>query len=365
MKFSQERGFGVEFGTFSKNLYSLLAKQEFSLQSAVAADAEKSSHWAVAKREITTLVYVNVIDNRHALWENVLNQSKKIEENCVERGIGAAMNVYILVGGDVPNFLGAVEFFGQEVYSIFWHLDLETGAVTVPSGQPKKFLDLRSLVDEAKKEVSVLPPTFMEIANVSTKPAKKQRLPIITYTVIIINAIILMLMYLEGFPQDIYVPVRFGAIFPPLILYGGEWYRLFTAMFVHFGVSHFAANALGLIIFGTRMERYFGHVWFLLVYVITGLWGSVASLYLSRAYSAGASGAIYGLVGFIFLYTRLSKRSIEFINWYVMFIYIGVGVALGFSTPGVDNFAHLGGLLAGAAMGVLYFLMEVKRNRRV
>ena len=350
----------MEFGTFSKNLYSLLARQEFFLELTNAQDVALSPHWVVAKREMTTLVNINVIDNRAALWENVLNHSREIEDNCRERGIGAVANVYLLVGGTCPVFNGAVEFYGQEIYSIFWHLNLETGNVTVPLGQPKKFLDLRNLINEAKTEATDLPATFVEIAKIN-QPDVRQNHPILTYTVIAINAIILMLMYLDGFPQDMYVPIRFGAIFPPLIFYGGEWYRLFSAMFVHFGLSHFAANAMGLIIFGTRVERYFGRGWFLFVYLVTGLWGSLASLYLSRAYSAGASGAIYGLVGFIFLYTRLSKRSIEFINWYVMFIYIGVGVALGFSTPGIDNFAHMGGLFSGVVIGIMYYNLNKRR----
>ena len=350
----------MDFGAFSKNLYSLLARQEFFLEIASAQNVGESAHWAVVKREMTTLVNINVVDMAASSWEEIFNHSRRVEENVRVKGIGAAMNMYILVGGSVPEFAGADEYFGQEVYSVFWHLDLHTGNLTVPKGQPKKFLDLHKLIDEAKSEVSELPPTFSEISKMSSKPAMKYRYPIITYTIIGINLLILTLMLLEGFPHVMYIPLRF-AIYPAFILYGGQWYRLFTAMFVHFGLSHFAANSLGLIIFGTRFERYFGRTWFLLTYITTGLWGSLASLYLSRAFSAGASGAIYGIVGFIFLYTKLSKRSIEFINWYIMFIYIGIGVALGFGTQGIDNFAHMGGLLSGALMGVLYYFISKKK----
>ena len=349
----------MEFGIFSKNLYKILAHQEFNLAAIHTENISESSHWVVQKREMTTLVCVNVIDNQKALWENVLSISKMAEARALGLNIGSVSNVYILAGGEMPSFKGASEFFGQPIYSIFWHVNLQNGEVNAPYGQPKKFINLREIISEAiTNESGDLPATFSEIKKQqsSLAPYARYKHAYLTYSIILINAVVLLAMYAQGFPYDIYVPMRFGAIFPPLIFYEGEWYRLFTAMFIHFGFYHFAANALGLLIFGTRVERYFGRAWFMAIYIGAGLMGSVASLFLSRAYSAGASGAIYGLVGFIFLYTKLSKRTIEFINWYVMFIYIGIGIGMGFTQTGIDNFAHLGGLISGAILGVGYYL---------
>ena len=155
------------------------------------------------------------------------------------------------------------------------------------------------------------------------------------------------------------MPERFGAIVPELVIGQNQWYRLFTAMFIHFGLMHFAANAFGLLIFGSRLERHLGRVKFCAIYILSGLLGSVfslANLHFAQAYaiSAGASGAIYGIVGAMFAYTRITKRSIEFINWYAMLIYISIGVGMGFATPGIDNFAHIGGLVGGAVLGGVY-----------
>ena len=316
---------------------------------------------------MTTLVNINVVDNTKASWENVLSVSKITEERSAGLNIGSVANVYILAGGSLPCFDGASDYFGQPIYSIFWHVDLSTGGVSVPKGQPKKFINLREVIAKSCAGPSEnTPATFSEISRQqqSLAPSSRYRHAYLTYALIAINAAILAAMYMEGFPQDILVPMRFGAIYPPLLLYGGEWYRLFTAMFIHFGVHHFAANAMGLLIFGTRIERFFGRLWFAVIYVITGLAGSVASLYLSRAYSAGASGAIYGLVGFIFVYTRLSKRTIEYMNWYVMFIYVGIGITMGFTQEGIDNFGHLGGLAAGALFGAGYYSWEKTQAHR-
>ena len=349
----------MEFEAFSKNLYTLLAQQEFNLAMTASENVAESSHWLVQKREMTTLVGVNVIDNSKALWENVLSISKMTEAHAAGLGIGSVVNVYILAGGITPSFNGASDFFGQPIYSIFWHVDLATGEVSAPNGQPKKFINLRDLISKSFTELSESGQvTFSDIDTQQQilAPSPKYNHANLTYWILAINAVILGAIYNAGFPHNILVPLYFGAIYPPLILYGGEWFRLFTAMFIHFGIYHFAANAMGLLIFGTRIERYFGRLWFAVIYITTGLAGSVASLFLSRAYSAGASGAIYGLVGFIFVYTKLSKRTIEYINWYVMFIYIGIGITMGFTQPGIDNFAHLGGLFAGAALGVGYYL---------
>ena len=353
----------MDFEAFSKNLYTILTQQEFGLAMTASDNVAESSHWIVQKREMATLVSINVIDNTKALWENILSISKMTEAHSAGLNVGSVANVYILAGGDIPSFSGASDFFGQPIYSIFWHVDINSGEVTAPNGQPKKFINLREVIAKScASSNESAPSSFLEInrQQQSLMPAARYKHAYITYFIIGINAIILAAMYLQGFPQDILVPMRFGAIYPPLILYGGEWYRLFTAMFIHFGLAHFAANSMGLLIFGTRIERFFGRFWFVVIYVATGLVGSVASLFLSRAYSAGASGAIYGLVGFIFVYTRLSKRSIEYINWYVMFIYIGFGIAMGFTQTGIDNFAHLGGLFAGAVFGAAYYKLYYK-----
>ena len=346
------------YQSFSKNLYSQGLDREYKLVMAQTDDISLSHHWAMQNVEMTTLVNINVADGEKINWAAVLAASKLTAaygNNLLDK-VGQVTNVFIIAGGPIPTFEGAEEYFGQPVYSVFWHVNLATGEVTAAKGQPKKIFDLREMIrSSVAAKNAKTPHTFSEIGRmaITRAPAPKYSHPMLTYAIITINAVVLVLMYLEGFPQDMLVPMRFGAIYPPLILIGGQWYRLFTSMFIHFGLAHFASNSLGLVIFGSRVERYFGRSKFLMIYICTGLIGSLASLFLSQAYSAGASGAIYGLVGFMFIYTRITKRTIEFINWYVMFIYIGIGMSLGFTTAGIDNFAHLGGLLSGAVFGAV------------
>jgi len=355
------------FPEFSERMYEKASAEGFKLAASGASEIASSSHWAAQRVEMATLVNLHVIDANLMNWNLLVSYDVKV------RAAGEAMlkqasqvaSIYILAGGAVPDWNGAEEYYGQPVYSVFWHVDLGTGEITAPKGQPKKLFNLRNMIEAARKEaVSGESHGGVTFASVDHKHAlrhsPKHRHGYITYAVLLINAVILGLMYWQGYPQDMLVPLRFGAIYPPLILNNGEWYRLFTAMFIHFGVTHFAANAFGLLIFGTRVERYFGRGMFLAVYILAGLLGSVFSLFFSQAYAAGASGAIYGLVGAMFAYTRITKRSIEFISWYVMLIYIGVGGAMGLATPGVDNFAHLGGLIGGVVIGGLYAFLKKK-----
>ncbi|MCL2215728.1 MAG: rhomboid family intramembrane serine protease [Defluviitaleaceae bacterium] len=333
------------FAQFSTRLYTLVANQEYQISG-------DGTHWTAQKVEMTTLIILNVLDTTQIDWSALQHHDAQVRKNAeglLDR-VKQVANIYVLAGGEKPDFEGGAPYYGQPVYSVFWHVDLSTGEVSAPKGQPRKVFDLQSLIAQACN-------TSKAIAPIEHLRAK-YRHPVITYILIGINALILGLMYLAGYPGDFLIPMRFGAIVPYLVHEHGEWFRLFTAMFVHFGVAHFAANAFGLIVFGSRMERYFGRSAFIAIYFLSGLLGSLASLFLSQAYAAGASGAIYGLVGALFAYTRITKRTIESLNWFFMFIYIGIGIAVGFSTTGIDNFAHLGGLLGGVILGVVYALKK-------
>jgi len=342
------------FAQFSANLYKLLSNEEYQLTEPHPPDITTATDWTMQKIEMSTLIHLYVLDYTTTNWSTVLenNTLKQTRAETLRGKIGQVAIVYLLVGGEKPDWLGAEEYFGQDMYSVFWHVNAGTGEISAPKGHPKKLFGLNTMVEKAYKGMDGTA-DMSQFGKIAAPLLPKHKYPIITGIIITINFVILGLMYWSGYPNDFWVPRDFGAIYPPWVFEYGQWWRLFTAMFVHFGFAHLGANTFGLLVFGTRVERYFGRAAFCAIYVFAGLLGSVFSIFISQGYSAGASGAVYALVGALLAYTRITKRSIDFINWYLMFMYIGVGIAMGFATPGIDNAAHVGGLLGGLVFGAV------------
>jgi rhomboid protease GluP len=139
----------------------------------------------------------------------------------------------------------------------------------------------------------------------------------------------------------------------------GEWWRLFSAMFLHSGMMHVLMNMLGLYSAGVIVERVYGRSLYLLIYVASGLLGSAASLHFSaqHAVSVGASGAVFGvtgalLVGFMQHRDKLprvsSKQMISGVTFFIVYALIQ-----GFGKQGIDNAAHIGGLLGGCLLACI------------
>ena len=181
------------------------------------------------------------------------------------------------------------------------------------------------------------------------------RTPFATYLLLVANLVIFAFMERAGGSQDPTVLDRFGALFGPLVAEGQYW-RLLTAIFLHIGFVHLAFNGLGLFVFGTVVERIGGPLRLVAVYIGSGLAGSALSYLASPAIrSAGASGAIFGVLGALAVYLvvnrqefgKLGQREITT----VLFL-AAMNLLNGLTTPGVDNWAHAGGLIGGAALGL-------------
>jgi len=146
-----------------------------------------------------------------------------------------------------------------------------------------------------------------------------------------------------------------GAKINVLIL-NGEWWRLITAMFLHADILHIGFNAYALLIFGPQVERFFAWWRFLAIYLLGGLAGSIASFAFSPAYSVGASGAIFGLLGasgaFFWTHRRLLGAVARTMLWNAVAI-AGLNLVLGLAqASAIDNWAHGGGLLGGLITGL-------------
>ena len=192
-------------------------------------------------------------------------------------------------------------------------------------------------------------------------PPGLDRTPYVTWILLGANLVLFLLTELLGGSTATDALVRLGAMEGQLIA-SGEYWRLFTAMFLHSGLIHLGFNLIGLLIFGQQLERLFGSVRFFAVYILAGLAGSVASYAFNISvtpYSIGigASGAVFGILGalvafFISNRNMLGSMGRQTLTGLLALAAINLGV--GFVMPGIDNFAHMGGLLGGLLLGMAY-----------
>jgi rhomboid protease GluP len=177
--------------------------------------------------------------------------------------------------------------------------------------------------------------------------------PVVTWILLAAIGLMFVVETLAGGSTQTEVLVRLGAKVTPLIA-EGEYWRLFTAMFLHIGILHLAFNGYALLAIGTELERLFGWPRFLALYLLSGLFGTVASYAFSYRVAAGASGAIFGLIGALAAFFVLHRERLG--AWgrarlgNILFL-IAINLFLGFTQRGIDNLAHLGGLLSGFGLG--------------
>ncbi len=160
--------------------------------------------------------------------------------------------------------------------------------------------------------------------------------------------------------------LHWGANFGPLTL-AGQWWRLLSSVFLHIGIFHLAVNIWCLWNLGELAERIYGRAVFLGFYLTAGVAGAIVSLaWHPFAVSAGASGAVFGVAGalivtFWFGDVPFPRRHIQ-ITLASLLAFAGYNLLFGFITPGIGNAAHIGGLLAGLALG---YLLQIGRRATV
>jgi len=173
---------------------------------------------------------------------------------------------------------------------------------------------------------------------------------------------------IDPFKPQVDKVVQLGANYAPLTLHG-EWWRLFTSMFLHYGIIHIAMNMLCLYQ-GRVVERLYGSIGFGAIYLVAGLAGSIASVVRqTNAASAGASGAVFGVFGafgaFILLRReRMNPEAVQKITRSLGSFFI-INFAYGALTPGIDMSAHVGGLIGGFASGAALLYGKNADRRRV
>lgn len=181
-----------------------------------------------------------------------------------------------------------------------------------------------------------------------------------TIILVVLNVLVFLAVEFTGFSQDTVHMLDWGAAYTPCIVEEGETYRIFTSMFLHFGIEHLINNMLVLFVLGSRVERVIGSLRFAVIYFLGGIAGNVVSLLYDlkqgeAAVSAGASGAVFAVMGGMILVVLCNKGRLEDLSMRQILILAVFSLYFGFTSSGVDNAAHLGGFLAGFILAVIVY----------
>ncbi|WP_261986535.1 rhomboid family intramembrane serine protease [Actinomadura sp. HBU206391] len=177
--------------------------------------------------------------------------------------------------------------------------------------------------------------------------------PVVTYTLIAVNVVVFFL-------QDSAVEARYGLL-PPAVA-DGQYERLLTSAFLHYGIVHLLFNMWALYMVGQPLEMWLGRLRFAVLYVLSALGGSVCALLFAslNTNTAGASGAVFGLFAAIFVVARRMRFDARGIA-----VVIGLNLLITFTIPGISWQGHLGGLVTGAVLAFAYAYAPRDRQKPI
>lgn len=194
---------------------------------------------------------------------------------------------------------------------------------------------------------------------------KNIRAEYVTIALVVANVITYLVLEWLGDTTNGFFMAEHGAMYPDFIRINHEWWRIITAGFLHFGAVHLVNNMVILYCMGSRLERVTGHLKYFLIYLVSLIGAGLLSYGMmlrtgDYAVSAGASGAIFGVIGGFLWIVILHRGRFEQITIRGIMMMIVLTIYYGFSSAGIDNWGHIGGLLAGFSATVILY----HRNRQ-
>jgi rhomboid protease GluP len=183
--------------------------------------------------------------------------------------------------------------------------------------------------------------------------------PFWVYVFLAINAIVFAGMTIDGGSESGDTLVRWQANYAPLVI-EGEYWRLFTANFLHIGIAHILFNSYALYSLGAQTEALYGPRRFVTMYLLSGISGAVFSFAFTHGLSAGASTSLFGLFGALVVYFYKHRKDLGAVGQQQLInlgLTLAVNVLFGLTNPRIDNWGHAGGFVGGAVLG--WFLCPV------
>ncbi|MDY5986327.1 rhomboid family intramembrane serine protease [Sporofaciens sp. SGI.106] len=181
-----------------------------------------------------------------------------------------------------------------------------------------------------------------------------------TIGLVVINIAVFFFLAFQGMTEDAVFMVDHGAMYVPYIVELGEYYRMITSMFMHFDLNHLMNNMITLGALGWQLELEVGKIKYLLIYFLSGIAGNMLSMLQEihaneYAVSVGASGAIFGIIGALLYIAIRNHGRIRNVSGKGILFMVVLTLYHGYTNMGVNNMAHIGGLIMGFAAGILLY----------
>lgn len=240
---------------------------------------------------------------------------------------------------------------------------------------PKLVSAFPNIVEKTNRKEDGLEYFIKVTDNINKKNEKRNKVaekifsykkPIVTYIIIAICILLYIIMEIFGNGSTNNITLlKFGANLDVLVK-NGEYYRLFTSIFLHIGIMHLLCNMYSLYIIGREVESLFGKVKYIIIFILSGIFGSVLSIAFSHnVISAGASGAIFGLLGAL-LYFGMYYRTYlgEALVRSIIPILI-INLVIGFLSPGIDMAAYIGGFVGGILVSMMVGIPDKSKTKDI
>lgn len=300
------------------------------------------------------LVYAVLLINdtgreRLGQWQYA-NLYRQVSANFENQGYRS--RILGLICTDEPD--QAVRFDYEET----WIVDVTVPRLVLYEDQSGDFLNVRPLVERILDEVTGR--AAPEKRRPGTVRKKYQYFSPFNTAVVVINVIVFLIMEFSGNMDSNRYLVSRGALYWPYVIDRGQFYRLITYMFLHSGLDHILNNMIVLLFIGDNLERAAGKLKYLGIYFGSGILAGVTSMLWNmykgyKVVCVGASGAIFGVVGAVAYIVAVNKGRLEDISSRQIVLFVLFSLYGGLTSQGVDNAAHIGGLISGALLAAILY----------
>ena len=272
---------------------------------------------------------------------------KKIKKKTLSFNINT-LSIFLDLGENVSQDIHAIP--NVECVKINTESDFKKSDVI-----KKEFPDLTKKLKYSEEGIALFAKITSDINEHNKKDAKKinavfkNKFPMITYWLIAVNVILYVIPILFGQYNDL---INNYSVWGPAIR-EGQYYRLLTGIFLHGGILHLLFNCYALYVIGSQVENFLGRIKFAIIYLVAGISGALFSVIFGGNFaSIGASGAIFGLMGALVYFGYHYRVYLGTVIKSQIIPLIVLNLLLGFCMPGIDNFAHIGGLIGGTLMSI-------------